>query len=816
MRLINASQKLKYNEIREKGDEIMAFNTEDLFQSIDTIVKQRLSEKGYDTTVICTIVDNSKKNQGIYTVTNNIIEFEAYADQTTYQINEKVRITIPEGNYNNTKWIEGRVLEQNTIDDKSVNEIILAPQEGGETLAWPVELWANGAVEEYEVSYLKLLQAQGYPTIESAHIYREKTSKLYSLLKNNALCNIVKLSAKFKVYAENQEYDIEDGEYGIKLLISYSNNIQKEYILSSKEMEGNPYNFTISSRQTKYFELEPVEEEIKKIELIIFQKGDFKYAQNDNIEKLPENYLSINVTSLELEFGINAASIPKQTAMIMSQDNINYTNAENKTISLLWNNIQNDVYIGIEDEEIFWYKYDPSLTSNEDPYITGIGWQRMEMQERQETLEFTTNPNSLYEKFQVVVLHNDVPYRSNVLEFKNTNTNANIPEDDEEDIVLDQNSVFNALTNNGATKNIWLLEDKNELFINASVLGSSLLRSSNFNGEVTDTALVANLKDEMGNVIEINGDKISVPIYNIKWGTQAPEGMCWDLITGQLLAANFTLQSGQYGKDNCLFISNKNLSEEDNTRFAIGSHFKINSEGRITSTGGTIGGITINKDCLTSQSDINYTKESSFRATMTWNKSNTTPKVTVSDYNSTEEDIWINTPYAIPYGIEEVYVSGWGGKTEFFIMNSIPDGDGNYVISAHAYSYNLTNTYTIKRPIDTVKEANWYIIVNKKPATIAEPIFTTSSSSFTINNNGLIQATNATISGTIKASSITAGSKSEIVGWEFDEELLSGSTSRIRIFIDQEKGPCLSVSSGYTADGNADTIIELRKLIDLV
>jgi hypothetical protein len=30
-----------------------------------------------------------------------------------------------------------------------------------------------------------------------------------------------------------------------------------------------------------------------------------------------------------------------------------------------------------------------------------------------------------------------VPYRSNVLEFKNTNTNANIPEDDEEDIVLD-------------------------------------------------------------------------------------------------------------------------------------------------------------------------------------------------------------------------------------------------------------------------------------------------------------------------------------------------------------------------------------------
>lgn len=800
----------------------MAFNTEDLFQSIDTIVKQRLSEKGYDTTVICTIVDNSKKNQGIYTVTNNIIEFEAYADQTTYQVNEQVRITIPEGNYNNTKWIEGRVLEQNTVDNNSVNEIILAPQEGGETLAQPVELWANGAVEEYEVSYLKLLQAQGYPTIESANIYREKTSKLYSLLKNNALCNIVKLSAKFKVYAENQEYDIEDGEYGIKLLISYSNNIQKEYILSSKEMEGNPYNFTISSRQTKYFELEPVEEEIKKIELIIFQKGDFKYAQNDNIEKLPENYLSINVTSLELEFGINAASIPKQTAMIMSQDNINYTNAETKTIDLLWNNIQNDVYIGIEDEEIFWYKYDPSLTSNEDPYITGIGWQRMEIEERQETLEFTTNPNNLYEKFQVVVLHNDVPYRSNVLEFKNTNTNANIPEDDEEDIVLDQNSVFNALTNNGATKNIWLLEDKNELFINASVLGSSLLRSSNFNGEVTDTALVANLKDEMGNVIEINGDKISVPIYNIKWGTQAPEGMCWNLITGQLLAANFTLQSGQYGKDNCLFISNKNFSEKDNTRFAIGSHFKINSEGRITSTGGTIGGIFIDNNGLTSIGKINYISEASFKADMIWNET----KVEVKNYNSSNEEVWINTPYKIPKEITQVYVSGWGSKTEFFVMASIPGQDGDYDIISHAYSSELSNNYTI---VYENPAADWYVIVNKKPTTIAEPIFTTKSSSFSISNNGLIEAINAKITGTIKASSITAGNKSEIVGWEFDEDLLSGSkeirisgdennigTSRIRIFIDKEKGPCLSVSSGYIADGNADTIIELRKLIDLV
>jgi hypothetical protein len=63
-------------------------------------------------------------------------------------------------------------------------------------------------------------------------------------------------------------------------------------------------------------------------------------------------------------------------------------------------------------------------------------------------------------------------------------------------------------------------------------------------------------------------------------------------------------------------------------------------------------------------------------------------------------------------------------------------------------------------------------IVNKKPTTIAEPKFTSSQSSFTINNNGLIQATNADISGAIKASSITAGSKSEIVGWEFDEEFM--------------------------------------------
>ena len=60
----------------------MAYNNvnnlaEDFFKSIDIIVTERLQNVSYDSTIICTIIDDSNSKNGVYTVSNDSIKFDA-------------------------------------------------------------------------------------------------------------------------------------------------------------------------------------------------------------------------------------------------------------------------------------------------------------------------------------------------------------------------------------------------------------------------------------------------------------------------------------------------------------------------------------------------------------------------------------------------------------------------------------------------------------------------------------------------------------------------------------------------------------------
>ena len=73
---------------------------EELFEAIDAIVAERLRKLGYDKTVIATIIDNSKAAYGKYRVTtDDNITFYAFSEITSYSLNEKVYVRIPENDY---------------------------------------------------------------------------------------------------------------------------------------------------------------------------------------------------------------------------------------------------------------------------------------------------------------------------------------------------------------------------------------------------------------------------------------------------------------------------------------------------------------------------------------------------------------------------------------------------------------------------------------------------------------------------------------------------------------------------------------------
>lgn len=88
--------------------------SEQLFEAIDAIVKERLKNLDFDKTIIATIIDNSKHLYGCYKVTtDNNLSFIAYADVTGYNVGDRVYIRIPGGDYTKQKVITGRYIQEN-------------------------------------------------------------------------------------------------------------------------------------------------------------------------------------------------------------------------------------------------------------------------------------------------------------------------------------------------------------------------------------------------------------------------------------------------------------------------------------------------------------------------------------------------------------------------------------------------------------------------------------------------------------------------------------------------------------------------------
>jgi hypothetical protein len=57
---------------------------ESLFQGIDIILEKRLDAVSFDTTIICTIVDDSNRKNGEYKVTDGSVTYKAYSDLDNY------------------------------------------------------------------------------------------------------------------------------------------------------------------------------------------------------------------------------------------------------------------------------------------------------------------------------------------------------------------------------------------------------------------------------------------------------------------------------------------------------------------------------------------------------------------------------------------------------------------------------------------------------------------------------------------------------------------------------------------------------------
>ena len=81
------------------------------------MIDANLSKIKCDRTVKAVIIDDSKANYNYYTVSENNIDYIAYSTGEIYKKGESVYITIPNGNYDEQKFIMGRGYDDSSLDN---------------------------------------------------------------------------------------------------------------------------------------------------------------------------------------------------------------------------------------------------------------------------------------------------------------------------------------------------------------------------------------------------------------------------------------------------------------------------------------------------------------------------------------------------------------------------------------------------------------------------------------------------------------------------------------------------------------------------
>ena len=330
----------------------MSFNIDEFFESIDVIVKQRLSDLSYDKTIIATIIDDSDKARGHYVVTDGTTRFDAYANDINYKTDDQVRVTIVNGDWSQKKFIAG------LYDENKANSAVSYMPPLGNVFQTDYSKNQIGTNTSFTLYTNK---EPYYQPIWSKQITKDSTE--YTL-QANGVYNVITLSGDF----QTELGELSAGGYGLMLELYIQPEVDSEerivkfVTLDSKEMIGNPYTFVIDSRQEKQIIIAEAGL-ITEIILYIYQgieyddQGDtianeFKNKDGVNIGNLPIHFRNISVG-----FGSNLTSIEDNSLKIYTLDSTIYKynisgldSVNDKRMGLVWyNKTDDDKYIGFSD-----------------------------------------------------------------------------------------------------------------------------------------------------------------------------------------------------------------------------------------------------------------------------------------------------------------------------------------------------------------------------------------------------------------------------------------------------------------------------------
>lgn len=421
-----------------------------LCQAVDEIVRKRLEGISYDSTILCTIVDNSRKDEGVYTVSNNgTTRFDAYSSDTSYRVKDNVYVQIPGGDWNQQKIILAKKkdkAEEPFIYDSPLDSLVDITGNLIDIDTKETDLLANGEVLQAKIwewiSDIDNAPLTAYTRLGISGSFRSWLNPFYD--------------------AEGNATDVTHGNYGYRLDITTSNentsteagegsdsSSTSEYslYLNCDDMMGNPYNFQSYYHQEKLFDISQIGK-ITKMALYFYQ--DAGTFVNDIGEPIPATdflggEIADNLFTIDpyISLGYDVREFSEEMVTIYTLQSTTYSRMSNETynnknIYLRWvhrNDRGNFESITNESElkyEIRWYRYELGHSSA-DSY-SGVYWKNYAKQywdeEKSEWayegpgtgfFKTTLNPDVTLqdEKIKAIIIYNNTPYRSNILTLTN-------------------------------------------------------------------------------------------------------------------------------------------------------------------------------------------------------------------------------------------------------------------------------------------------------------------------------------------------------------------------------------------------------------
>lgn len=368
-----------------------------MVDAFEIIADKIIEQAQFDKTIVASVVEAVDTNKGKYKVKYQDSNFYAFVDDTSKVLAQgaEVYVLIPKNDFSLTKKILG------SVKDLSENWSII-----------------TDAIEKYEDIGINIIEVNSKDLEWSISSYKGNESVSINIEKDLVIRNddfkhylsksdLVELSAEFLTDIDNvhvmesylKEASSTFPNFGLKVVIE-NNGQENQYILSSQDMEGNPFNLLSVTKQKVYFKINSneIKDDFKIKEIYLFEEN-FKPDENK------ENKKNIFVRNISIKCVKEIPADRYNTySLRISAPEGEIIKKDTDRISLIANVVFQGSISKLENTSFYWGKEDIFVNQNSTRYnqYLGAGWSYIDNKKQ---LYYTGNDIPATTRFKCVAVY---------------------------------------------------------------------------------------------------------------------------------------------------------------------------------------------------------------------------------------------------------------------------------------------------------------------------------------------------------------------------------------------------------------------------